>query len=403
MNHMIRMPRIVISRIVALTMMPALPVVADIGWNQDNKHFKPASAHEGSVSAFLGDSIFDSQQLFPGGRFPNIVVAMDGAVIAAFGRSNVAVRRSEDGGQTWGDPIPIAGGFSISGLTVDEISGDVLAFMEDGHPPAPIHLYRSKDAGLTWEKADFTLHPNSFGHIPALHMNENGITLRHGQFKGRLVVPSRWYGRTNYPPEFFHTHYTNAMFSDDGGRSWQASEPVPIMGTGEASIAELSDGTLHYNTRRHWAPTREDALWRWFVTSTDAGKTWENPVRSGILPDGNTNTPYGLMGGLVRLPVLERDILIFSNIIHDSSRRNGHVWASFDGGKTWPVRRMVFDGSFAYSTLNAGRPGTPSEGMIYLFHEGGAEGGGTVARFNLAWLLNGEQTGEGEVPEWVTP
>jgi Neuraminidase (sialidase) len=375
------------------------PAAAEIGWNQDNKHFKPVTAHEGPVAAFLKPAAFDTQQLFPKGRFPNIVVAMDGAVLAAYG--NVELRRSEDGGKTWSPSLLIAKGFSISGLTVDEISGDILAFMEEGHPPSPLHLYRSKDAGKSWGKQDFTLHPNSLGHTPALHMNENGITLRHGKFKGRLVVPCRWYGRTNYPPEFFHTHYTNAMFSDDGGRTWKASEPVPIMGTGEASIAELSDGSLHYNTRRHWAPTKDDSLWRWTASSSDAGQSWQDPRRSKILPDGNTDSTYGLMGGLVRLPVLGRDILIYSNIVSDKGRKNGHVWASFDGGKSWPVRRQVFEGNFAYSTLNAGRPGTLSDGVIYLAYEGGPQGGGTVARFNLSWLLEGEKTGDGVLPEWL--
>lgn len=377
----------------------ALHTIADIGWNQDNKHFKPATTHEGEVATFLKPAAFDTQQLFPKGRFPNIALAMDGTVLAAFG--NVELRRSEDGGKKWSPGASIAKGFSISGLTVDEISGDILAFMEEDHPPAPLHLYRSKDAGKTWEEQKFVLHPNSLGHTPSLHMNEKGICLRHGKFKGRLVVPCRWYGRSNYPPEIFHTHYTNAMFSDDGGRSWKASEPVPIMGCGEAVIAELSDGTLHYNTRRHWAPTREESIWRWNATSKDAGQTWENPVRSKILPDGNTDSTYGLMGGLVRLPVLGRDILVFSNIVSDKGRKNGHVWASFDGGKTWPVRRQIFAGNFAYSALNAGRPGTPSEGWIYLLHEGGPQGGGTVARFNLSWLLQGEKTGDGEVPEWT--
>jgi sialidase-1 len=388
-----------VSRLLLSLMLPVLPATAEIGWHLDNKHFKPASAHEGPVAAFLKPAAFDTQRLFPKGRFPNIVVAMDGTVLAAFG--NVEIRRSEDGGKSWSPSTLIAKGFSISGLTVDEISGDILAFMEEGHPPSPLHLYRSKDAGKTWAKQEFVLHPNSLGHTPALHMNENGICLRHGRFKGRLVVPCRWYGRTNYPPEFFHTHYTCAMFSDDGGRSWKTSEPVPIMGCGEAAIAELSDGTLHYNTRRHWAPTREDSLKRWNATSTDAGQTWQDPRRSKTLPDGNTDSTYGLMGGLVRLPVLGRDILVFSNIVSDKGRRNGHVWASFDGGKTWPVRRQVFEGNFAYSALNAGRPGTPSDGVIHLLYEGGPQGGGTFARFNLAWILEGEKTGDGEVPAWA--
>ena len=381
----------------SIFLVSILPAAVGVGWNQDNKHFKPASAHEADISVFLKPATFETQQLFDRGRFPNIHVAMDGTVLAAFG--NVEIRRSEDGGKTWSPATLIAKGFSISGLTVDEISGDILAFMEEAHPPSPLHLYRSRDAGKSWKQEDFTLHPNSLGHTPAMHMNEKGITLRHGRFKGRLVVPCRWYGRTNYPPEFFHTHYTNAIFSDDGGRTWKASEPVPIMGCGEAAIAELSDGTLHYNTRRHWAPTKEDALKRWNAISTDAGQTWENPVRSSILPDGNTDSTYGLMGGLVRLPVLGRDILVFSNIVSDQGRRNGHVWASFDGGQTWPVRRQVFAGNFAYSALAAGRPGTPSEGLVYLLHEGGPHGGGTVARFNLSWLLEGEETGDGAIPD----
>lgn len=371
----------------------------EIAWNQDNKHFKPAADHEGAVSAFLKPAAFETRQLFSAGRFPNLAVAMDGSVLATWG--SVDIRRSEDGGETWRPSARIAEGFSSSGLTVDEISGDVLVFMEDAHPPSPLRLYRSGDAGKSWEKRQFVMHPNSFGHTPSLHMNENGISLRHGKFKGRLIAPSRWYGRTNYPQEFFHTHYTNAIFSDDGGRSWKASEPVLVMGCGEASIAELADGTLYYNTRRHWAPTREDSLWRWNATSPDAGQTWQDPRRSDILPDGNTDSTYGLMGGLVRLPVLGRDILVFSNVVSDKGRKNGHVWVSFDGGKSWPVDRQVFGGNFAYSTLSAGRPGTPSEGWIYLLYEGGPQGGGSFARFNLAWLLEGEKTGDGEVPDWL--
>jgi sialidase-1 len=60
------------------------------------------------------------------------------------------------------------------------------------------------------------------------------------------------------------------------------------------------------------------------------------------------------------------------------------------------VKRLVYEGASAYSSLNAGRPGTPSEGWIYLHFE---SDGGKVARFNLSWLLAGEPTGDGRIPE----
>ena len=105
------------------------------------------------------------------------------------------------------------------------------------------------------------------------------------------------------------------------------------------------------------------------------------------------------MGGLVRLPIAGDDILIFSNLDTAKPKRERMtVWASFDGGRTWPLKRLVFEGPSAYSSLTAGRPSTPAEGWIFLHFEGGPQGGSTVARFNLSWLLAGETTGDGEIP-----
>jgi len=389
-----------ITRLLALAVAISTPACAESDWNWSNDVFKPVDFHEKDLAPFLGPAAFDTRQVFEAERLPNIVVTMKGTVIVATGWKNVQVRRSEDGGNTWGDIIPIRPGINGGGLTVDEIYGDVLLFVEDQHPPAPLHVFRSQDDGRTWTEQKTTIHPNSLGHVASMSMNEHGITLRRGKWKGRLIRPSRWYGRMIYQKDF-PTHYTNAIYSDDGGATWRSSEPFPEHGTGEACIVELSDGTLYYNSRRHWAPRAEDALWRWTAISRDQGLTWEQPRRSQILPDGNQNTPYGLMGGLVRLPVIGRDILVFSNIVHASSRKNGHVWASFDGGKTWPVRRQVFEGNFAYSSLDAGRPGTETEGLIFLHYEGGPQGGSTYARFNLSWILAGEKTGDGEAPAWA--
>jgi sialidase-1 len=353
---------------------------------------------EGHLDSFVGEPRFKIQQVFTQDRFPNVVVARDGSVLVFW--NGVVLRRSENGGQTWGEESLVGKGFMGGGVTVDETSGDIMAFVEAGHPPSPLSVYRSRDHGRTWEPQETLIRPNQAGHVPSMHMNEHGITLRHGPHQGRLLRPSRWYTTSN-AREHWPQHYADAIFSDDGGKTWQASEPFPVMGTGEACIVELSDGRLYYNSRRHWAPTREEALLRWTAWSEDGGVTWKDPAQSSILPDGNQNSTYGLMGGMVRLPVQGRDILVFSNIDSPKGRRNGVVWASFDGGRTWPIRRVVYPDDFAYSSLNAGRPGTPSEGWVYLFFEGGPQGGGTMARFNLSWILAGEMTGDGELPGWL--
>jgi len=363
----------------------------------------PALAKDGKLADFLGEPKIEMQQIFSGERFPNIVIAKDGTVVATWGTSAYRARRSEDGGKTWGPVIEIAKpGFQGGGVTVDEGSGDILAFVEAHHPPAKLSIFRSSDHGKTWKLQDTVVKGDSKGNVPSMHMNEHGITLSRGKHKGRLLRPSRWYAGKNDRSRWGQ-HYTNAIFSDDGGKTWQASEPFPALGTGEATLAELSDGTIYYNSRRHWAPEGENPRRRWEAISKDGGATWTELHFCEILPDGPQDTNYGLMAGLTRLPVAGRDILLFSNVDSPRGRTHGAVWASFDGGKTWPIMKPVFDGRFAYSSMTSGRPGTKSAGWVYLNFEGGPKGGSTVARFNLSWVLDGaKKTGDGDVPDWVS-
>ncbi|MCH1504971.1 MAG: glycoside hydrolase [Verrucomicrobiales bacterium] len=355
-------------------------------------------AVEGELKSFLTSPSLEMQQVFQGERFPNIVVTMKGTVLVTWGNTQVRVRRSEDGGKTWGDEMVIAKpGFQGGGTTVDEKTGDILVFVEEQHPPAPLAVYRSQDDGKTWAAEKPVVHVDRKGNVPSMHMNEHGLTLRHGEHAGRLIRPSRFYGKRNHKDEW-PNHYTNAIYSDDRGKTWHTSDPFPENGTGEAAIAELSDGRLYYNSRVHWQERPKNTRRR-HAFSEDGGKTWKDWQVVDVLPDGHQHRSYGCMGGLVRLPVKGQDVLIFSNVdTKNAKRERGTVWASFDGGRTWPLKRLVFEGAHGYSSLNAGRPGTPSEGWIYLNFEGGPKGGSTVARFNLAWLLEGEPTGDGNVP-----
>jgi sialidase-1 len=195
-------------------------------------------------------------------------------------------------------------------------------------------------------------------------------------------------------------HYSTALYSDDGGKNWQTSKPFPVLGTGEGALAEISDGCILYNSREHMSPGNRFLAW-----SHDGGDLWLSPFRSSDLPDGPRGSSYGCMGGMIRLPVQGRDILIYSNLDTDAGRMPAQVgasitkgrekitvWASFGGGRTWPVKRLVYDGPSAYSDLAAGRAGTPSQGKIFLLFEGGPAGHNAaiqVVAFNLSWLLNG--------------
>ena len=252
-----------------------------------------------------------------------------------------------------------------------------------------------------------------------MHANasEAGITLRHGKHKGRLLVSATFrphakeHPSDRRPVDFI---FSCAIFSDDGGATWQVSGLFPDGTTEEAAVAELHDGRIYYNSRSCSGyydkslarELRPDEILRRQAWSYDGGQTWEDLEVNQILPDGGGyGRGYGMKGGLVRLPVKDRDVLIYSNAdTAGGARAKMTVWASFDGGATWPVKRLVYEPHGAYSSLGAGRPGTPGEGMIYLLFEGGPDGTYTqmqVARFNLAWLLAGEPTGDGEVPPWV--
>ena len=331
-----------------------------------------------NLTVWLSDEpFFDSQKLFSSERFPNLVITNNGTLIATWGSSKVIAKRSIDGGKSWGNEIVIADpGFHGGGTLVDDVTGNIFVFVEEGHPVSPIQIYVSEDDGRSWEKHQTIIDQDINGNLASMHMNEHGMTLKKGIYEGRLIRPARYYGNNNSKEEY-PNHYSNAIYSDDRGKSWKTSSPFPAFGTGEAALEELSNGIIYYNSRRHYSNDGLNPKMRHVAFSYDGGETWEDLSVSNVLPDGAQFRDYGLMGGLTRIPLEKYDILLFSNIISskkENGRTNGYVWVSLDGGKSWPLKRSIDKGSFAYSSMIAGRSGTISEGMIFLLYEsnGGA-------------------------------
>ena len=393
---------------------------------------------EGPLDAFLGEPLFEREVVFEGDqvREPYLAVALDGTVLILRNRG-IHLRRSEDGGQTWSEIIEVPFGFRDTNMIVDETTGDILVVRMWEETD---RQWRSRDHGKTWEEEAIVLRPNELmrwlewtglkqrGTADRsaedtgqyyMHGNasESGITLRHGEHKGRLLVSATFRPHASAHPsdrDPVDAIYSCAIYSDDGGETWHVSGLFPEGYTEEAALVELHDGRIYYNSRSHEGfhdrtlarELPEETHLRRIAWSYDGGKTWEDLGINRVLPDGGGyGRGYGMKAGLARLPVNGRDILLYSNSdTAGGEREKMTVWASFDGGATWPVKRLVYQNSGAYSSMGAGRPGTPSEGQVYLLFEGIGEqryGAMQVARFNLAWLLEGEPTGNGEVPDWV--
>ncbi len=361
----------------------------------------PGYAVASQVDEFLGEAVcMPLQPLWKGrGGWGGILTARDGTVVAFQSRDDGRCRRSRDGGKTWDADIEIAPDAKGGRALVDEAKGDLLYVN-----PAAGWLYRSRDHGASWTRESTQVRPDGFGLTPkteGVAAMQSGLTLAFGKHKGRLIMPARIMGpKSSNAVEWRAYHYSTALYSDDGGAVWQTSQPFPVFGTGEAALAELSDGRILYNSREHMSRGN-----RYFAWSHDGGALWIGAQQSPDLPDGARGTSYGCMGGMVRLPVAGHDILLYSNLDTEAGEMPRHtgastskgrekitVWASFDGGRTWPVKRLVYDGPSAYSNLGVGRKGTPSEGKIYLLFEGGPRDcyeAVQVAAFNLSWLLNG--------------
>lgn len=332
-------------------------------------------------------------------RIPVIDIAPDGTILAFAGGCSL-VRKSNDSGKTWTAVVEIVKGINLKGnVVVDDITGDILILSPSDPDPC---IYKSTDNAKTWKKENVIIKPNAMGHgtpdnvpIDVVAM-EPGITLTHGEHKGRLLVP----GRVQPPEgdnaqEYWPYNYNTSIYSDDRGKTWQVSDPI-MTGTGEGAVAELSGGRVYYNSRSHmsidhrrriaWSHDGGNKYVDWYVSEDlyEIGEPFY--FKYGSRPS------YGCKAGLVKVPEeisSGKDILLFS--IPDWKggwRYQMTVWASFNGTATWPVKRLIDQGHSAYSSLASDK-----DGIIYLLYEGGDKklyDEINIAVFNLKWLLEGK-------------
>ena len=363
-------------------------------------------------------------------RIPGIVVTKRGTVLAYrearksdrgdWGQIDILLRRSADGGKTWGprttlanvpgpkakNPVALAQKLATPGevtynnpLAIADANGAVhfLFCLEY----ARCFYLRSDDDGLTWTPpveitASFDKFRPEYDWKVLATGPGHGIQLQNG----RLVVPvwlSLGTGGHAHRPSI-----TSVIYSDDHGRTWLRGE-IAGPNTGDWNIpnetcaAQLADGRVLLNMRSESKANR-----RLLTTSRDGATGWSQPQFHDQLLE-----PI-CMASMVRLsesPASDKHRLLFSNP-HNLSRTDGKeapgkgrdrknvsVKLSYDESVTWPVTKAIEPGFSGYSDLAVANDGT-----ILLFYERGSTDGKdiyrtgllTVARFNLEWLTDGK-------------
>lgn len=293
-------------------------------------------------------------------RIPAIVTAKDGSLVTVADKRiehngdlpakiDVVSRRSTDGGKTWSPYVTVAahdevGGCGDAALVVDQKSGDILAIFSHGNglwqkEPAHISVSRSTDNGLTWgpmldiNPQILTTDPNGKQPIKctsAFATSGRATQLEDGRILFPLVV------REEGNPKF----KVYAIYTDDAGRTWKVSKNPATTDGDESKIVELPDGTLIMSIRNRFGSLRK------FSYSKDRGETWSDPVPVEGLPDPRCN------GDIIRYTTADGKNVLLQSLPGDPKGRNNvAIYASYDNGQTWPVKKTVVTTPSAYSSM----------------------------------------------------
>ena len=356
---------------------------------------------------------FEQTDVFVGGtegyhtfRIPAIVVSPHGVILAFCegrkfesqdaGKIDLVLKRSHDGGKTWGplqvlatgpdrrcgDPVPLvdrkSGAVLIvymkfpSALTVPELLA--------GKGPKNVLVSRSADDGATWSPAkDVTAQVKGPGWDTYATGPCHGLQLA----SGRLIVPCYHLMKGQTLENEGEFNASHLIYSDDGGENWKVGG-IATQATDECVAVETADGSVYLNMRYE----KKGATMRLEGWSRDRGATLTDIREVPELLDPQCQ------GSAIRFTEAKtqgKNRVLFSNL---ASRTRDHlrVGLSYDECRTWPISKLINEGPAGYSDL-----AIHADRSILCLYERGLKKYYeriTLARFSLEWLTdNGDKLG----------
>ena len=280
--------------------------------------------------------------------------------------STIVVRRSTDGGDSWGPIEAVARGVDFA-AAYDELRDRVLVTFagDSGLNPQPNlspgdYQVVSSDKGRSWG-------------APA------SLKAVLGQYDGLLVGPGRglqllsyakgksgrllWCGHADDVGDGRPGRLVPVWVSDDGGRSNRLTAVLPLNNTGtpeckgepascpgghqwgpdEAQMVELSNGDIRFEARNNWAAQTGHHA-RMVAISRDGGETW-GPISF----DAALNSAPDCQNGLAKDPLTgaiynSGPVLVHCSGPSCNGRVNLTVTRSTDDAKTWEPRTLLIHG-----------------------------------------------------------
>ena len=324
-------------------------------------------------------------------RIPSIITTDSGVVLAfAEGRKNsssdsgdidLVLKRSIDGGKTWGDLIIIRDdSTNVCGNpspVIDRKTGKIflLSTWNRGDDTESeiinmtsvdtrrVYVMNSIDEGLSWSKpieiTDKVKKPNWTWYATG---PVHGIQIREGSKKGRMIIPC------DHIEANTKKYYSHIIYSDDGGSSWNIGGATPQDQVNECSVAEIGKGKLILNMRNY----DRTQMNRKISISNDYGESW-----------GDIYDDKALVEPICQASILRysfkgygRNDLLFINPADKNKRLNMTLRLSNDLGRTWKGEFILHEGPSAYSDITKLRNGnvgclfeagknSPYEGIVY--------------------------------------
>ena len=324
-------------------------------------------------------------------RIPSIITTDSGVVLAfAEGRKNsssdsgdidLVLKRSTDGGKTWGDLIVIRDdSTNVCGNpspVIDRKTGKIflLSTWNRGDDTESeiinmtsvdtrrVYVMNSIDEGLSWSKpieiTDNVKKPNWTWYATG---PVHGIQIREGSKKGRMIIPC------DHIEANTKKYYSHIIYSDDGGSSWNIGGTTPQDQVNECSVAEIGKGKLILNMRNY----DRTQMNRKISVSNDYGESW-----------GDIYDDKALVEPICQASILRysfkgsgRNDLLFINPADKNKRLNMTLRLSNDLGRTWTREFLLHKGPSAYSDITKLRNGnvgclfeagknSPYEGIVY--------------------------------------